>query len=187
MNYYTLHFYEHVCMQQLSYCCTHYMYPHLLHDITCKIKIKKWNGYIMQDFNAIQVLNVKLLGFFWQMCKVNWCLEMILIPNLNSLNKWRNVFSLNFFYRITIFNSILEIEMIIFISHMAHDKWALWLTNFENNYQNDQNICERYLSFKHVLIYNLSFALLCTTSDDQLFLFLLMFSYIYVNVKFNFN
>jgi hypothetical protein len=77
--------------------------------------------------------------------------------------------------------------MIIFISHMAHDKWALWITNFENNYQNDQNICDRYLNFKHVIISNLSFALLCTTSDNQVFNFFLMFSYIYVNVKFNFN
>jgi hypothetical protein len=141
---------------------------------------------IMQDFNAIQVLNVKLLGFLWQMCKVNWCLEMIFIPNLNSLNKWRNVLSLIFFYRIAIFNSILEIEMIIiFISHMAHEKWALWITNFGNNYQNDQSICDRYLIFKHVFISNLNFVLLCITSDDQLFNFFLMFSYIYVNVKFN--
>jgi hypothetical protein len=35
---------------------------------------------------------------------------------------------------------------------------------------------------------NLSFMLLCTTSDNELFLFFLMFSFIYyVNVKFNFN
>jgi hypothetical protein len=26
---------------------------------------------IMQDFNAIQVLNVKSLGFLWKVCKVN--------------------------------------------------------------------------------------------------------------------
>jgi hypothetical protein len=46
MNYYTLPFHEHAWMQQLSYCYTHYMYPNLLHDITCKIKNEKWNGYI---------------------------------------------------------------------------------------------------------------------------------------------
>jgi hypothetical protein len=77
--------------------------------------------------------------------------------------------------------------MIIFISHMAHDKWALWITNFENNYQNDQSICDMYLIFKHVLILNLSYALLCTTNDDQLFFKKFMFSYIYVNAKFNLN
>ncbi len=40
---------------------------------------------------------------------------------------------------------------------------------------------------KNCLCLNFTSMLLRTTSDDQLFLFFLMFSYIYVNVKFNLN
>jgi hypothetical protein len=56
-------------------------------------------------------------------------------------------------------------------------KYIFWIINFENNYQNDQNICDKYFILKHVLISNLGFALLCTTSDDQPLKF---FSYVFI-------
>jgi hypothetical protein len=92
----------------------------------------------------------------------------------DSYLNFKHVLISNFLEKASKFSFKKIIEVILCNSHMAHDKWTSWITNFENNYQNYQNVHGRYLISwwcDNVILYSLLSLMACYTIHTNVFLF----------------
>jgi len=92
-----------------------------------------------------------------------------------------NMFLLLFFIKRIKILFYLFLKVILFIYHMARDKWTSWIINFEKSYQNDQNIHGRYLISwwcDNVILYSLLSLMACY----MIYTNVLLFNYLGIEV-----